>query len=58
MQIDLVNKFNLRTVPKVLYDKATKKFKHLELKDKHELFKKLKLGFEIDQDGNDKTLFT
>lgn len=57
MQIDLVNKFKITNTPYVLYDQATKKFKSLNMKDKHELFKKLNLSVSVNE-GNELTLFT
>ena len=55
MQIDLVNQFRIRKNPHVLYDKATKKFGSISVKEKHELFKKLGLK---DQSGQETLLTT
>ena len=57
MQIDLVNQFQITgTRPHVVYDKATKKFRSIDLSEKHRLFKKV-LGST--QDGTlEKTMFT
>jgi len=54
----LVNKFGIKQTPKVLYDRATKKFKCLKMEDKHRLFQKLKLFKEGENPEQDKTLFT
>lgn len=66
MSVDLTNHFMLDNVT-VLYDAATKKFSDLGvkggkgfgMKEKHELFKKLRLGYEEKKEtGNELTMFT
>jgi hypothetical protein len=42
----------------VLYDKATKKFKQVDVKERHDLNKKLELNYEKDALGNEQTMFT
>jgi beta-1,4-mannosyltransferase len=59
MQVDLKYKFGIQGTPHVLYDKATKKFRHVnDPKVVHKLCKRAKLVNEEEESKTESTIFT